>query len=203
MAAAAEKRKFDFWVEEDWLEDVATTAKQIHLDKSKFARRALDVALARVKAGLPIEGEAAIKSDDPLLDSFRAPFLTKAPCGPWEEALDHASFFTISQDTADELGARDGDVFVRTVGDSNEGIGIPDGMLLLMRPLLNRAQPRRNEVALVQIVDDSGDYLATIKRWQPGTPPTLIDGGDKEFPTPEGTREIIPVAVALGIIGRI
>lgn len=150
-----------------------------------------------------IQGETVAISDDPLLDSFRAPLLTEAPCGPWEEALDHAGHFTISQDAADELEARDGDVFVRAMGDSMEGAGIFDGALLLTRPLINQGEPRRGEIALVQIIDENGDYLATIKRWQPGTPPTLIDGNDEPFVMPERVRQILPVVVVRGIIARI
>lgn len=173
----------------------------------EFAQQAKESMSSIVGRGIEREISGVTIPDDPLLDSFRAPFLTKAPCGPWEEALDHASHFTISQDTADELGARDGDVFVRTMGDSMEMAGIADGALLLMRPIPNQGTPRRHEITLVQIVDEDGDYLATIKHWQPsgapGKPPKLLDGNDEEFPIPEGTQQVIPVAVALGIIGRI
>ncbi len=203
MPAASQKTKFEFWVDADWQDDAIATAKTVHLDKSKFARRALDVAIARIKAGLPIEGDRAVVNDDPYLDTFQAPILTKAPCGPWEEALAGAGSFTISADTADELEARDGDVFVRTTGESMEAAGIQDGMLLLMRPVGPHSHPRRGEITLVQIIDSEGEYLGTIKHWAPGTPPKLTDGEGNDFAIPDDVQQIIPIATARGIIGRV
>ena len=136
--------------------------------------------------------------DDPALQQSRVPFLTKAPCGPWEEALEHSGDFVLSLDVADELGMREGDVVVRTVGDSMEGAGIPDGALLLMRPLQNGRVPRARRIALVQIINADGAYLGTVKRWH--AEDKLTDGADKAFPIPKNVKTVEPVAELIGII---
>jgi SOS-response transcriptional repressor LexA len=135
---------------------------------------------------------------DQLIDQSRHKFLTKAPCGPWIEALDHAGEFVLSRDIAEELGAREGDVVVRAAGDSMVGAGIPDGALLLMRPLANNRSPRRRQIALVQIMNGEGDFYGTVKRWI--SEEKLLDGNDDIFPIPEDTTAIIPVAESVGII---
>lgn len=129
--------------------------------------------------------------------TVRLKFLTAAPAGPWTEALDHAGEFILSRHVADELSVREGDVVVRAVGDSMEGAGIPDRALLVMRPLANNRPPRRGTVALVQIVADE-EYQSTIKKWI--GPTELHDGWDKPFALPSKTREILPIAEAVGVI---
>jgi hypothetical protein len=136
-------------------------------------------------------------------DSFRAPILTTAPCGPWEQAFIGASHFRVSADVADELGLRDGDFFVRGTGDSMLGVGILDGSIVSMRPLAPHRQPRRGEVALVQITTEDGECLGTIKKWVPGEPPSLVDGDDKPFELPGNVKEIRAIATGQGVIGRL
>jgi SOS-response transcriptional repressor LexA len=131
-------------------------------------------------------------------DESRHRFLTSAPCGPWEEALERAGTFTLSRDVAEELGAREGDVVVRAVGQSMSGAGIPDGALLLMRPLANNRPPRTGRVALVQIVSKTDEYLGTIKRWMKEE--VLHDGDGKPLSIPAGTKEIKPIAESVGLI---
>jgi SOS-response transcriptional repressor LexA len=135
-------------------------------------------------------------------DSFRAPYLTKAPCGPFREALDHASFYTLSKDVADTLEARDGDVIVQADGESMVGAGINDSDLLLMRPVPENRNPSRGEVALVQIFRADGLCEGTIKKWMGGTPPRLHDGDDEELPLPDDVERLVPVCVLRGVIAR-
>jgi SOS-response transcriptional repressor LexA len=135
---------------------------------------------------------------DVLVDQSRHKFLTKAPCGPWMDALEHAGDFVLSRDVAEELGAREGDVVVRCVGDSMEGAGIPDGALLLMRPLANNRPPRRHQIALVQILNTDEQYYGTIKRWI--SEDRLLDGNGDPFAFPDGTIGVVPVAESVGII---
>jgi hypothetical protein len=149
---------------------------------------------------------AAHELVDPALagiDSFSARFLTQAPCGPWQEAIEQAVAFELSNDVAEELEARDGDVIVRAVGQSMEGAGIFDGALVLMRPLLGHRQPRAGEIALVQRIDVDGNCEGMIKRWHGGEPPVLKDGASDVIEIPAGTRQILPVAVARGVISRL
>jgi hypothetical protein len=164
---------------------------------------------AVVKKGIEsvIEGKTSTHPADAGLGDFRAKFLTKAPAGPWREAVEHAGEFVLSQDVADELEARDGDVVVRVMGESMEGAGIPDGALLLMRPLNEGRQPLPDEIALVQAIGESGEYWSTIKHWcvprAAKNFPQLKDGDKSDYDWPPGTVEVVPVAVARGIIGRI
>ena len=133
-------------------------------------------------------------------DSIGLPYLQRVPCGPLAEAFDSGETFAITQMVADELEMRDGDFFVRADGFSMEGAGIQDGFLILMRPL-NGRPPRRGEIALVQVVNENGDYEATVKHWHPG--PKLTDGEGNEFTIPEGTVRVDAVATAKGVIGRV
>jgi SOS-response transcriptional repressor LexA len=135
--------------------------------------------------------------------SYRARLLTKAPCGPWQEAIEHASYLTLSEEIADELEVREGDVLVRAEGESMESAGILDGALVLMRPLDGGRQPRRGEIALVQVTTSDGDCQGTIKHWHPGDVPTLKDGDGNLFPLPEDTAEVRAIAVARGVVSRL
>ncbi|MBW3637987.1 MAG: hypothetical protein KY445_16205 [Armatimonadetes bacterium] len=133
-------------------------------------------------------------------DSFRAPYLSRVPCGPLKEAIDTGDSFTLSADTADELETRDGDFLCRAEGESMLGAGIQDGFMVLMRPLDGRP-PKRGEVCLIQFFDEEGAvYQATIKRWEGQGKYT--DGQGEPFEGPEG-YEARAVAVARGVLGRI
>lgn len=174
-------------------------SKEFRGNRSAFLKKA---------AELLIEGRVGTHPADVGLGDFRAKFLTKAPAGPWREAVDLAGEFLLSQDVADELEARDGDVVVRVMGESMEGAGIPNGSLLLMRTLPEGRQPLPDEVALVQAIDESGEYWSTIKYWcapraTNSKLPQLKDGNKRDYDWPPDTSEVMAVAVARGIIGRI
>jgi hypothetical protein len=154
----------------------------------EFVRKAVDKYL---------DPEPVMVAD---VDRQEYKFLGEAPCGPWEEAIDRADYFPINSRIADELQARDGDVIVRAVGESMEGAGIPDHALLLMRPLVNNRPPGRNRTALVQFVNEHGEYKATIKTW--AGQDRLVDGSGNDFEVPEGAK-IFPVAEAVGIISSL
>jgi SOS-response transcriptional repressor LexA len=140
-------------------------------------------------------------------DQQRVKFLSKATCGNWREAIDNGMDYVLSADVADTLEARDKDVMVMTDGDSMEGAGIPDGAMLLMRPLPDNVPPRRNEIALVQIIDADGNCESTIKRWTRGGPtPTdviLEDGDGARVDLPPDTVRVQAVAVARGLITKV
>jgi len=140
---------------------------------------------------------------DTALQQSRLKFLTKAPAGPWNAALDMAGEFVLSKQVADELEVRNGDVVVRVEGQSMEGRGIPDGCLLLMRPLPEHGEPRRGEITLVQAIDADENYFGAIKAWIPGDPPTLQDGDGNPCELPLEGAKPHAVAVARGIIGKI
>lgn len=148
-----------------------------------------------------LEGRV-VRIDEVGLDSYRAKFLTKAPAGPWEEAIEHAGDYVLSSDVARSLEVVDDDFIIQVIGESMESAGVFDGALLLMRPLV-RHSPRRNEIALVQIVTSDGTYQSTIKHYHPGDPPKLTDGDGNEFFYPPDIKEVKAVAVARGIIGRL
>lgn len=137
------------------------------------------------------------------VDSFRAKFLTKAPCGDWKEAVEHAGDYVLSRDVAATLEAREGDVVVQTEGDSMEGARIFDGDLLLMRPLQEGRRPARGEITLVQVFHRDGACEAMIKRWMKSEPVQLEDGAGKSIALPKNIQRIKPVAVARGMIARL
>jgi hypothetical protein len=200
-------RKFEFRASQkdpETVLQIREASALLKVDMSDFAREAVKAAYDRVKAGQPIGGGL----DYSMIgtNQFRAKFLAKAPCGDWKEAVDLASSFVLSQDTADFLEARETDVVVMADGESMDGAGIEDGSLLLMRPLANHARPTRGEITLVQIIDEDGDCESTIKRchrW--GNAPNEIvlhDGEGNPFPLPPNTREVKAVAVSRGLITR-
>lgn len=140
-------------------------------------------------------------------DQQRVKFLSKATCGNWREAIDNGMDYLLSADVADTLEAREKDVMVMTDGDSMEAAGIPDGAMLLMRPLPENVPPRRNEIALVQIIDADGNCESTIKRWtRSGATPTdvVLENGDGDrVEIPPDTVRVQAVAVARGLITKI
>jgi SOS-response transcriptional repressor LexA len=128
-------------------------------------------------------------------------YLTEAPAGPWQEAIERAGTFRLNQKIADEFGARPSDVVVRVVGQSMTGAGVPDLALLVMRPLVNDRPPGNKQITLVQLVRDEHVYESTIKRWVSQT--ELLDGDDKPIKLPAKTERVMPVAVAIGIISAL
>jgi hypothetical protein len=189
----------------DFIENLRRAAKAAGVPMTDFGRDAINEAIERQKAGVAIKG--SIDWSQIGTNQFRAKFLAKAPCGDWREAIETAGEFVFSQDVADSLEARPGDIVVLADGQSMEGAGIPDGALLLMRPLQNHARPARNDVALVQIQDSNGNYDSTIKRWiKSGQTPAevvLHDGDGDLHRIPNDTIEVRAVAVARGLVTRI
>lgn len=129
--------------------------------------------------------------------------LAKAPCGPWMEALEQAEEFSLSPEMAQLIGLKEGDFLVRAVGESMEEAGIPDGSLILMRPLKG-GYPERGEVTLVQVETRGGDFVGTIKHWfqTPTRAVDLRDGRGMPYHLPADTLHAIPVAVKRGLLSR-
>lgn len=188
------EERFEFKAITSWMEEFREAARVAGEDMAEFARVSIE---RRVK------GESDSFDPANALNMTRHKFLAKAPAGTWLEALESAGYFTLSEDIAEELEARDGDVIVRVMGESMEGAGIHDHSLLLMRPLTDNRQPRRGEVALVQIGDTNEEYWGTIKHWAPGNPPALTDGNGDAYPFPDNVKEVKAVAVARGIISQL
>lgn len=151
-----------------------------------------------------LEGSSPDDDDNPSY-AYRAPFLTKAPAGPWREAIENSGHFLLSEQTADYLEAREGDVVVGVMGESMEGRRLFDGDLILMRPVSPHRQPVRGEIVLVQTWNEAGDYVSTIKEWRgmDGTHPRLVDGEGEDYPWPEDSVGWAAVAVAKGLIARL
>ncbi|RYX83929.1 ribbon-helix-helix protein, CopG family [bacterium] len=145
-----------------------------------------------------------VKIQDDGFNTFTAPYLSAVPCGPWADAVDRAEHFTISTETADELEAQDGDVWVRADGQSMEGAGIMDGVLVLVRPY-DRKTPRRGEIVLIQVGLEDGEFLSTLKRFDGmnGQVPKLLDGSDAAFDLPEGSSNPQIIGRAIGTLGRL
>ena len=138
-------------------------------------------------------------------DHFTAPLLPRVPCGPWSQAMETTAEFSISNATADELGARPGDVFFQARGDSMRGAGILENYIVLSRPMGSRA-PSRGDVVMVECIGPNLEPVYTLKRWisdgSPGVPPRLEDGDGNPYELPDGA-EARAVARALGVVGRL
>ena len=194
----------------DVVDNIREGAALLGLDMSEFSRQAVRAAYDRVKANQPIDGDI----DWSMIgtDSFRAPLLSRVPCGPWNQAIMTDQSFVINREVADELEAQADDVFVRAEGASMEGAGIQDDYLVLARPYKNRA-PKRGDIVLIQVFTGSENddgvaeeaALGTIKRFNgmSGNIPKLLDGNDEEYELPEGTIKADIIARAIGVIGRL
>jgi SOS-response transcriptional repressor LexA len=207
MPTATNQRKFEFWVDKDWQDDVSATAKQIHLDKSKLARRALDVAVARIKAGLPIEGESATAVDDQALHQTRLKYFSRVPCGPIREMASEASDYVLSEHVADDLGVSPGDFVVMAeglsmMGVAMEGRDIIDGDYLFMHSTPEGRPPKSGTIVVALIVTADGSISSTIKHWNNGTIPFLTDGEGKRIELPADTEKIIPIGALTGLIRK-
>ena len=134
-----------------------------------------------------------------------APVITSASCGAFDEAiLDTETAFVVSPDIAKELDFHEGDVFIRARGDSMAAMGITDGSLVTIEILPAGRNPRANEVALVQIEREGGEYESTLKRWtMKSGVPVLLDGEGNEKKIPDDTVKITPIGVARSFIARI
>ena len=137
-------------------------------------------------------------------DAFRAPNIGNVPCGPLAPAVAEASSFVCSPDVADELEAREGDVWMRAAGDSMLGAGIADGVMVLTRPYDGKA-PRRGDIVAAQIETPDGERVGTIKRYNGETDgrPHLIDGEDENYALPDDAVKVDFVARVVGVLGRI
>lgn len=153
-----------------------------------------------------LEGRAPLDPALAGMDQFRGPLLGPVPCGPWKEALDEASSFVLSRESADFLEVRDGDLFLPASGHSMEGSGILDGFLVIVRPLDGKV-PRRHEIVLVAITTADGTTSYTLKHWgghpSPGAPPQLIQGDGSTLDLPEDTQDLQPLGRAVAVLGRL
>ncbi|RYZ78995.1 MAG: hypothetical protein EOP04_28585 [Proteobacteria bacterium] len=179
-------------------------ANKLDIDMAEFARLAVEAAYQRVKRGLPIEGEVDWASAD--ADSFRAPYLRGIPCGPWKEAVQTEETYTINSELAEEFEAMDGDVFIRTEGESMEGVGIHEDFVVLIRPYKNRPVKRHDVVLIQAFTSEEGDAaVATLKKFEKmqGNIPALRDGDDEPYALPEGVQRVEIIGRAIGIIGTL
>lgn len=138
-------------------------------------------------------------------DAFRAPILSDVPCGPWDKALEEAPSFAISRDTALELEARPGDVFVRARGESMTGAGIVDGQIALVRPLGGKP-PRRHDIMIVQIARANGEIEGTLKRYDGPDAQgreRLLDGAGEPFALPNDVTSLSFIARVQGTLGLV
>jgi SOS-response transcriptional repressor LexA len=161
-----------------------------------------DLTMRAVRGEIDWEGKTVI----PGLDSVRVPNLGTATAGPFREVVAEAEHITLSREIALEMGANDNDVFVRARGESMEGAGIMDEMLVLIEPLARNADPRRGQIALVQIVKEDGTYHSTIKRWfgrDEHKRPILKDGAGEVVPVPADIQDAFAVGVAVSVMGRL
>ncbi len=202
---ASSDRKFEFRAtqrEPDAVLQIRKGAALYGSDMAKFARDAIEAAYERLRNGLPLKGEPQPNADG--FATFRAPYLSAVPCGPWQGAVDCAESFTISTEAADELEAQDGDVWIRANGQSMEGAGILDGVLVLVRPY-DRKTPRRGDIVLVQ-VEAQGEIVGTLKRFDGfdgDGMPKLLDGQGEAFELPDGADKPLIIARAIGTLGRL
>lgn len=133
--------------------------------------------------------------------NIQLPILCSPPCGPWKAAIEEAESLSMSSEMARLLGVEPADFLVKADGISMVEAGIPDGSLVLMRPL-GTAKPKRGDVVLVQAVTQSGEYVATVKTWigAPKGIPDLRDGKGFPYEFPPDVDRFITVAVKRGLI---
>ena len=169
-------------------------AQEQDISVPELVRRAVDAML----------NPRPVEIKDEAFNSFRAPYLSAVPCGPWSEAIDRAEAFTISTESADEIEAQDGDIWVRANGQSMTCAGIVDGVLVLVRPY-GRKVPRRGDIVLVQTTDENGETLGTLKRFDgmDGELPRLLDGEGNPFSLPAGAQNPQIIARAVGVHGQL
>jgi SOS-response transcriptional repressor LexA len=173
--------------------NVEKAAEEQDIAFNEFVRRAVADALNPK----PVEIDDAMAGTDIM----RAPFLTAAPCGPFQEALVHGGRIDITHQMARIMDAIDGDVFVRAMGQSMEGAGIKDGSWMLMRPVTPLTPPDPGDICLVQIVNQYDEYSSTVKYFDP-VKVELRDGAGEVVKVPEGTKAVQPVAVLKAVITK-
>jgi len=192
----SEQRQIKF--KPSMMEGLKAVSRETGLTVAEFVRRAVDEKLR--PATYDSDGAMPLGFGG---SGYAGRFLGGVPAGPWREALDQAGIFTLSPDMAEELEVREGDLFIRAEGQSMEGAGIPDGAIVLVRPVPDGRLPRSGERVLSEIEDGDGRHWSTIKRWHHGPPVRLEDGDGRPFLLPNNPRRIRPVAVARGIVSRL
>ena len=159
-----------------------------------------NLALAEAREGFiekptflrPVVGESNLRP---------VKILAEPPCGPWKEALEHADEHMMDAGVLRMMGFKEGDFFVRCDGESMVDAGIPDGALVLMRPL-DGDIPKNGTITLVCAELDGGDWFGTVKRFfkTPEGKVDLRDGKGMPIYTPREAIEIKPVAFKVGLI---
>ncbi len=179
---------------------------QIQVDKKtreKFERLRVkqkktmsDIGLELLTRGMRY---ASVSSPKPRV---RLSLLATAPCGAWDEAVETAEPFDVNTEVAVELGIKEGDVVVRTNGESMVGAGIPDKSLLIMRCLENRL-PQTGDVCLVQVTLGNGDCVGSIKTWKWNASSFHLEDGDAiAFGFPKDAVEVRAVAYKVAIMSK-
>lgn len=138
--------------------------------------------------------------------TLQVPYAGTAPAGPIAEVIAQNTALRLSDEVAREMGASESDIFVRARGDSMEGAGIFDEQLVLFELLAPGADPRRDRIALVQMVRDDGTYHSTIKRWAGRDDkgrPVLKDGQGKAVKVPGNVVDVFAVGTAVSVMGRL
>lgn len=179
-------------------------------DLSEFAESKEEDVSVIVRAAIEKELTGAASLDDETGEPDRSveiPYLGTSVCGPWEKVVaESGTVLTLNQAVIKELEANGSDMFIRARGRSMEGAGIFDGALVLFRPLHHDKDPRYGEIALVQVISEAGEYESSIKRWcdrDEQNVPILQDGEGKIFIAPKGTKTVVPIGVARGIISHL
>lgn len=128
------------------------------------------------------------------------PILASIPAGNLEEAFsDNPSKILVNNDWQSELGITENDVLFYVHGQSMEMAHIPDGSLIVVEPIPRHRPPRAGKPAVVQIVDEHGDYHVTLKKWgMKDGKPHLLDGNDKPVKLGFEPREMW----AFGVVKR-
>jgi SOS-response transcriptional repressor LexA len=125
------------------------------------------------------------------------------PCGPWKEALEDAQAYPVPRELAEVMGAREGDLLIPCAGQSMRGAGLPDGGLVVMRPL-NGATPEAGAIVLCCVERTNGEWVGTIKFLYRGAhgQPELRDGNLQPYPLPDDTKHLHAVAYLVGVVGK-
>lgn len=157
----------------------------------------------RVVRGEPIGPDAATL--DTALMQSRLKFLTRAPAGPWEPAIEHAGEFVLSEHVANFYHADSGDIVVGVEGVSLEGRHIREGDNLVMRYRTPQWRERKGDIVLIQSHDDEGDYESALKVWDGMSDgrPNLVDGDGTPCPLPEGHTHWDVIAIAIGLMAAL
>ena len=130
------------------------------------------------------------------------PHMTVQPsASPFATQLAQAEVKKFPPVLAEFMGLQEGDFLARVCGHCMEGVGIPNGSFLVLRPL-NQQAPEVGSVVLVEIELASGQWHNTIKTWDltPQGFPLLRDGTGAAYLVPEDARSIEALAFKVGIL---